>query len=178
MRSLGSGPMYDRLLHYRYYCLRDLNQGVNATRMVKLRLFIKSRDITMKEHLFDGTDPILGFQLLIHLATEAYKLNMSEGKAYLALPTYLIGTAKTKVMSMQNGIRAGGITCWREAIQLFLPSFPTPNAIRDAVTALENIRQQSAEDETEYAGRFSTAFSRCGNVHDEAKTIVMFVNGL
>lgn len=45
--------------------------------MDKFLLFIKSLDITMKEHHFDGFDPITGFQFLINFVAESNKLNMS-----------------------------------------------------------------------------------------------------
>ena len=174
----SSDPMYDRLLSYRYYRLREKKAGVNAAGMIKLRIFMKSLDITMQGHRFDGSDPIAVFSFLIHFVTEADKLNMSEGQAYLAIPSYLKGSAKSQFSSMQNGIRAGGITCWPEAIQFFLRSYPTPNVIRNAISELMNIRQQPGEDESTYAGKLSTALARCGNVHDEPTIMTMFVNGL
>ena len=87
--------MYDRLLSYRYCRLRNGKAGVNAAGMIKLRVYIKSLDITMTGHRFDGTDPISVFQFLIYFVTEADKLNMSEGQAYLAIPNYLLGRAKS-----------------------------------------------------------------------------------
>lgn len=46
-------------------------------------------------------------------------------------------------------IKTGGISCLPEAIQFLLHCYPTPNVIRGAVNALQNIRQKSTEDETE-----------------------------
>lgn len=66
----------------------------------------------MNEHQLDGTDPIMSFQLLIQVVTEADKRGMSESHAYMALPTYLYGSATSQFNSMQNDIRAVGITCW------------------------------------------------------------------
>lgn len=74
--------MYDQLLSYRYHRLLDLNQGVNADIMVKLRLFMKTLDITMKEHHCDGSDMIMFFHFLINFGIEADKLNMSEGQPF------------------------------------------------------------------------------------------------
>lgn len=161
-----SDPMYHRLLSYFYYLLSDQAQGVNAAGMVNLRTFIKSLDITVKEHHFDGTDPITLFQFLINFVTEADKRNISGAQVYLALPTYLDRRAKSQFTSMQNNIRDGEITCRPEAIQFLSRSYPTPNIIRDAVAELQITRQLSTEDESGYAGRLSTTFSRCGNVHD------------
>lgn len=135
--------------------------------MVKLRVFIKSLDITMKEHHFDGTDTIKVFQCRIHFVTKSHKPNKPEGQAYLALTTYLTGRAKSKFMCMKNGVCERGITCLPEAILFFLRRYPTPNVTRDVVSALQNVRQLAVEDELDYAGRLSTALSRCRNVNDE-----------
>lgn len=77
-----------------------MTHGGSATGIVKFRVFIKSLDITMNEHHFDGTDPVKVFEILIHFVIEAEKRNMSEGQAYLALLTYLNGRAKSQFMSM------------------------------------------------------------------------------
>lgn len=85
----SSEAIYDRLLFYRYYRLGDVNQGVSAAEMIKVRTHIKRLDIMLKEHNFDGTDPIMVFQFLIHIITEDDKMSMFEGLENLALPTYL-----------------------------------------------------------------------------------------
>lgn len=59
---------------------------------------------------------------------------------------------------MQNGIRAAGITGWPKAIQIFLQIYPTPYVILDVVAALQKVRKLPTEEESEYAGRLSTAF--------------------
>lgn len=53
------------------------------------------------------------------------------------------------------------ITCWPEGIRFFIHSYLTPNVIRGAVAALQNIRQQSTENEKEHTSRFSTEISCC-----------------
>lgn len=117
MSSLcSSDTMHDHLISYHYYRVWNLNQGVSAEGMMKLRIHIKILDITMKEHHVDGTDHIMVFQFLIHCVTEADKMNMSDGQGYLALPTYLTEGAKSQFTSMKTDIRDGGITCWPEAI--------------------------------------------------------------
>lgn len=78
--------------------------------MVKLLVFIRCLDIPMKEHHFDGTDPITVFQFLIHFVTQADKRNTSKVQTYLALQTYITQTAKSQFMYMQIGICARGIT--------------------------------------------------------------------
>lgn len=78
--------------------------------MVKSRLYTKSLEVTMKEHHFDGTDPIRVVHFLIHFVTEADKLNISEGQACIPIHTYLTGRANTQLTFMQLEIRAGGVT--------------------------------------------------------------------
>lgn len=89
----SSDKMYDQLLSYKYYRLRNLAQGDNAPGMVKLPVFIQGIDITMKEYNFNWTDPMTVFQFTIHFVNEAHRLNMLEGHAYTALPTYPTGKA-------------------------------------------------------------------------------------
>lgn len=179
MSSLcSSDPIHCRILSYRCYRLSDLNQGVGAAGMIKLWTYVKSLDIKVKENHFDATDPIKVFQFLIDFVTTAYKMSMSKGHVKLALLIYLIGRAKTQFTLIQNSIHAGGISCWPEAIQFFFQSYPTWNVICDALTALHNVRQLPSEEELGYAGRLSTIFWRCGNVHDEATTMKILVKGV
>lgn len=77
--------MYYCLLLYLHYRPRDLSQGFNTAVLIKFRLFIKSLEISTKEHYFHESDPIKVFQFLIYFYTEADKLNMLEWKEYLAL---------------------------------------------------------------------------------------------
>lgn len=72
---------------------------------------MKSLDIAMNERHFDGTDPTTVFQFFLHFVRKADKRNMSEGQAYLALLQYINGIVKSAFMSMENGLRAGGIIC-------------------------------------------------------------------
>lgn len=58
---------------------------------------------------------------------------MSEEQAYFNFPTYLTGKWKYQFTSMKNGIRAGGIKCLPEGMQLFIRSYPDRNVIWDAV---------------------------------------------
>lgn len=87
------------------------------------------------------------------------------------------GRPMSQFTSMQNGIRASGITCWLEVIQLFLRSYSTPNVISDVAAAVHKVPQLPTEEKSEYASRQLTAFSRRGNVHDEEAIIVMLING-
>lgn len=97
---------------------------------------MKSLEITKNYLHFYWTDQIKDFQLSIHFVTEADKFNMFKGQGYIALQTYLTGRVKHQIKAMKNGIRDAVLTFWLESIQFFLPSYPTPNAIMDVLTAI------------------------------------------
>lgn len=85
--------MYERLLSYRYYRLRNQTKGLYEDAVVNLRLYIKSIYIIMKEQHFNETDPITVFKFLMHFAMEADKLNMS-GRLIYPCPSTSPGETK------------------------------------------------------------------------------------
>lgn len=55
----------------------------------EVRVHIKIINLTMKSHNFDDTDVIRVFDFLAHFVIETDKLNISEGQAFIELPTLL-----------------------------------------------------------------------------------------
>lgn len=65
----------------------------NNTRLSKgtaeVRVHLKNLSLTLKNHTFDGTDPIHVFDFLAPFVSKADMLNMSKAQAFIALPDFL-----------------------------------------------------------------------------------------
>ncbi len=172
-----SNSIFDRLMNYRYYRLKDARSKRSLTAIQFIKKLIKSMDITFKAK-FDGTKPILVLDFLSRFVEEADMLNMNEGQAYLILPHYLSGSADTQFRAMRSGARSGGISCWPELVQYFLSTYATPSAMREAVNNIRTLKQRMGEDEVEFGARINEAAHKCGNAFSEEDKMTYFVDGL
>ena len=173
-----SNSSFDRLMNYRYYRLKDGRSKRSHATSQATRHFIKSMDLTFKEHRFDGSDPILVFDFLTRFVEEADILTLNEGQAFLILPHYLSGSASTQFRAMRNGARSGGITRWPELVQYFLTTYATPSAMRESIANLRSLKQKTGEDEAEFGARVNEAAYKCGNAFSEEDKMTFFVDGL
>ena len=170
-------PTFDRLLNYRYYRLQRTRVTRSSERTLEVKKHIKSLDLSLRKK-FTGKDPVMILNFLTRFVEEADIIKMTEAQALLALPHYLMDSAETQFRASIKGARSGGITSFPEAIQYLLRTYATPSALREAVNAVRDIRQQANETENEYNIRLSNACDRCGNAFDEAQKMTFFVNGL
>ena len=173
-------PLYDRLLSYRLYRLRDTSQSRSSRATAKVKDFIKRMELKLKDHYFSGEDPVLVLDFLVRFCKEADTQGMSEAQAYLAVPYFLKGFALNQFESVTETATSseGGVTCWPEAVQYLLRSYATSTNLQQALLELRDIRQRSGEDEVQYSTRLNTALCRCGNVHPPAEVMTMFTDGL
>ena len=84
----------DKLISYRSYRLIVTTDTHSSRATAEVRTHIKKLNLTIKEHKFDGSDPIKIFDLLTRFVNEADMLAMSEAQAFIALPTFLADTAE------------------------------------------------------------------------------------
>ena len=119
---------------------------------------------------------ILNF--LTRFVEEADIIGMTEAQALVAIPNYLVDSAETQFRASIHGARSGGITSYPEAIQYLLRTYATPSALREAVNAVRDVKQQAGETENAYNIRLNNACDRCGNAFDQADKMTFFVNGL
>ena len=75
----ATNPLYDQLLDYRYYRLRKTSQSRSSRDTGKAKEYVKRMEYTLKEHSFNGTDPIRVLAFLAKFVEEADILRMSEG---------------------------------------------------------------------------------------------------
>ena len=141
---------------------------------------IKRMPITLRNHTFDGEDPIQVLAFLRHFVDEANTLDMNHAQAYIAIPYFLKGFALDQYQAAEDAYSAneGGVSCWPEAVQYLPRSYVTSNAIREATLSLRDVRQNSRETDMKYSNRLNQAELRCGNVHSLEEKMTMFVNGL
>ena len=136
--------------------------------------------LTLRNHTFDGGEPILVLAFLRHFMDEANTLDMNEAQAYIAVPYFLKGFALDQYQAVKDAYSAnkGAVSCWSETVQYLLISYVTSNAIREATLSLRDMRQNSGETEMQYSNRLNHAELRCGNIHSLEEKMTMFVNGL
>ena len=90
----ATNPLYAELLNYRHYLLEKRSRR-SSRHTAKARHHVKNMGLTMPPHRFTGEDPILILYFLRRFIGEAEQLAMSEDQAYIALPFFLKGEAKT-----------------------------------------------------------------------------------
>ena len=169
----------DKLMSYRSYRLRNTTDMRTSRDTAEVRIHIKNLNLTLKNHTFDGNDPIKIFDFLSRFVNEADMLNMSEAQAFIALPIFLADPAETQFRTNLSGAsRHGGVTCWTEAIQYLLRTYATASAMRKFLEDLRNIRQGEDEVEEAYRKRLNECVFRCGNVHSEDEKMTLYVDGL
>ena len=144
----ATNPLYAELLNYRHYRLEKRSRR-SSRHTAKARHQVKNMELTLIPHRFIGEDPILTLEFLRRFFGEAEQLSMSEYQAYIALPFFLKGQAKSHYKAVMDTTSEdeGGVTCWPEAVQYLLHSYATANHIRATVFALRDVRQHPAEDE-------------------------------
>lgn len=173
-----SDETFDRLLSYRYYRLMRLDATRTSRETLDVKKHLKSLELSLKEHMFSGKDPVTVLNFLTRFVEEADTIGMTEAQALVALPKFMMEPAESQFRASRNGARSGGITAFPEAVQYLLRTYATPSVLREAVNAVYDIRQQPNENEMEYSVRLNTACGRCGNAFEEPRKMTFFVNGL
>ena len=141
----------------------------SSSETFEVKRHLKSLEISLKEHTFSGKDPVTVLNFLTRFVEEADTLEMTEAQALVALPKFMSGSAELQFRASRNGARSGGITAFPEAVQYLLRTYATPSVLREAVNAVQDIRQQPNEDEVGYSVRLNTACDRCGNAFEEPR---------
>ncbi|CAN8076119.1 unnamed protein product [Agarophyton chilense] len=175
-----TNPLYRKVLNYRYYCLKVKSKKRSGRETVKVKDHIKRLKIGLNDLTFDGKTPILVTESLTRFVAEADTLEMSEPQAFVSLPHFLKGLALEQYRSVCRSLPAdeSGFTSWPEAVQYFLCSYKTSNAIRQAILDLRDVTQKPEEGEAEYSSRLYKASVRCGNVHSTEDKITLYIDGL
>lgn len=172
-----SNSIFDRLMNYRYYRLKDVRTKRSLTATQAVKKFGKSLEVTFKMK-FDGTDPMMILTFLTRFVEEADILNMNEGQAYLLLPRFMNDPAESQLRAMRSGACSGGISCWPELVQYLLSTYSTPSGMREALNVVRTLQQRAGEDEVEYGARVNQAASKCGNAFTEEAKMTYFIDGL
>ena len=175
-----TNSLYKDALSYRSYRLEDTSQRRTSRETGKVRDYIKRMDIKLKQHHFTGEDPIMVLDFLARFVREANIQEMSEAQAFLALPHFLDGFAKSQYEAGVELVkpRLGGVSSWPESVQYLLRNYAQSGHISSAISDLRAIQQDSSETERQFATRMNKALSRCGNVHSPDEIITWYVDGL
>lgn len=83
-------------MSYRSYWLTITTERRWLWDTAEFRVHIKNLDITLKNHLFNGNDPINIFDLLTRFVNESDMLNVSQAQASIAIPTFLADPMETQ----------------------------------------------------------------------------------
>lgn len=168
------------MLSYRKYRLDDATQRRSSRTTGKVHDFLKRMELTLKDHRFSGEDPIRVLDFLARYVKEANIQAMSEAQAFIALPSFLIGFAKSQY---EAGVQLtspdeGGVTSWPEAVQYLLRNYAHSTYIPSAISDLRSVRQSHSETENSFAKLINDAIARCGNVHSAEEVVTLFIDGL
>lgn len=69
----------------------------------KIRFHGRNLTLTMKNHIFDGVDPIHIFAFLTRFVYKVDTLNMSDAQAFIALTSFMADRAKTQLRNTISG---------------------------------------------------------------------------
>lgn len=98
----------------------------------EVRVSIKILILTMRKHVFDGSDLIKVFDLLPRFVNDAHMLYMSEALEFITLPTFLSDPTETAYRTnLSGGSRRGCITCSLRAVQHLFFLYVTATAMRE-----------------------------------------------
>lgn len=112
----------------------------------KVMVHVKKLSLTLKNHIFDGTDPIRAFDFLARFVDEVEMLNKSVAQTFMAVPIFLDEPAKTLLRtSLRRAKRRGGITCWPEDIPHLLRIYPSAQGMREVLEDLHSICRGETE---------------------------------
>lgn len=118
------------------------------------------------------------FAFLTMYVEETDKTDMSEDRAYVVLPQFLLTPSAGQFRAVQAGLRYCGVTCYPESVEYLLQTYATPSAIRNASSHLQTVSLSPNETEVQYSARINDAVYRCANVNDEVEQKTIFTNGL
>lgn len=68
-----------------------------------IRVHIKKSSLILKNHTFDGTDPVRVFNFLARFVSDADLLSMSEAQYFITLPTFLAEPEETQLRTNFSG---------------------------------------------------------------------------
>lgn len=114
----------------------------------------------------------------VRQAEETDLLEMAEGQAFMALPSFSSGSSFRHFRSTMRVARSECATCWPESVKYLLRTYATRNTIREAFKALRHLKQLANEDDLEFSSCLHDAVSPCGGMHSESEEISMFIDGL
>ena len=89
-------------MDYRTYRLDKRAQSRTGRETAKVKDHIRHLEVSLRDHTFDGHDPMLVFSFLADLVEECNTLQISEAQAYLELPYLLKGTAKEQFKAVRS----------------------------------------------------------------------------
>lgn len=166
-----ANKLFDKPIFYQSNRSKKKTDSRYALETTEVRGHLKTITFTMKNHNFDGNNPIKILDFLIRLVNEADILKMSEGQAFVALPKFLDDTADQNFRTNLSGTpRWACVTVWLETVQYLLRTYEN-NYFCYA-------RNEEYELEEYLRKRFNNDIHRCGNVHAEDENITLYIDGL
>lgn len=139
-----SNTIFNSLIPYRSYEVMITKHNWTSREAAEVRVHITNFNLTMKNHLFNGKDPIKIFDFLTHFVNEGDMLSISEVREFIALTTFSPNPAEIKFRTNLSGAyHHRGITLWPEAIQYLLRSYTTASAMREVLEDLFKVKEKS-----------------------------------
>ncbi|GAB0498843.1 hypothetical protein MMPV_010196 [Pyropia vietnamensis] len=131
---------------------------------------------------FTGKKPFLVFAFLRRFVKAANNNDVSEGRALYLLGNFLAGEAEirfSKVMPDSAGhIPGRTVSSYPEAVHWLLTNYAEPQALNQAVAECTRATMAASETPEGFAQRLRELGEACGNVHEEDRVKMTFIQGL
>lgn len=89
-------------MSYRNYRLNITTRKRTVRETGKVRDHVKRLEITIRDHKFDGKDPVKEFNFFLKLVSECNTLYITEGQAYIFMTYFLEVTAKEQFTAVKS----------------------------------------------------------------------------
>lgn len=104
-------------------------------------------DLTLRDHKFDGKDPIKVLRIFAEQIRKCKFLSVTEGLELISLSYMLNRDTKEKLNSVLSTSEKNeyGIECWPEAVQYLLRTYETTGEIRESILKFLDSRQRDED---------------------------------
>lgn len=139
---------------------------------------MKTLQTTFKNNETSTENPKKDFEILTRFVKEVHTLCVSAVHAFLILHKPLGGRSEIHVRSIRYGGQSACITCCSEVVNHFICTYATIAVISKSSNELENIQEQSLQDENTYSDLINSAKHRCVILYGKAIKKILFISGL
>ncbi|GAB0498272.1 hypothetical protein MMPV_009613 [Pyropia vietnamensis] len=175
--------LLDKVTSWKSYRLRDKDPTYTARMARRMARLSQNMSHSFGGFpRFTGKKPFLVFAFLRRFVKAANDNDVSEGRALYLLGNFLAGEAEirfSKVMPDSAGhIPGRTVSSYPEAVHWLLTNYAEPQALNQAVAECTRATMAASETPEGFAQRLRELGEACGNVHEEDRVKMTFIQGL